>query len=280
VSWLGLLGRVPPVLPTAGMRRGWRWRHEYCAGWIWTWCTCSSRRRSLAAVILAETGQAITYIELDRGSTRLARYFYAAGLRRGDVVVLVAENTPIVFEVYWAAQRSGLYLAALNHHLSPAELAYIVNDCGAKAVVMSAAKSGAAAVLKEQCEGLTVRLAFGGDIEGYDDYGTVPDEYSRSAPRGWSSNGSSDTAFNTHEVQRRDGALVGADGVQGARDRDVVGVVACRLRPRPVLSPSGHTTVDEAGIAGETLIRAEAEALGHAGPPSLNEHVSRLEETE
>jgi long-chain acyl-CoA synthetase len=36
-----------------------------------------------------------------------------------------------VFKVYWARLRSGMYIAGINHHLSPEEAAYILNDCGA-----------------------------------------------------------------------------------------------------------------------------------------------------
>jgi acyl-CoA synthetase (AMP-forming)/AMP-acid ligase II len=64
------------------------------------------------------------------GSARLARFLHDAGLRRGDGIALLAGNGPRVYEVYWAAQRSGLYLTAANHHgfdkdtvyLSPAPL--------------------------------------------------------------------------------------------------------------------------------------------------------------
>ena len=54
---------------------------------------------------------------------------------------MVSDNAPEAYEVYWAALRSGLYITAVNHHLSASEAAYIVDDCGAKALVVSAAKS-------------------------------------------------------------------------------------------------------------------------------------------
>ena len=123
-----------------------------------------------AAVVVAETGQTLTYLELEQGSARLARYFHEQGLRRGDVVALISDNTPRVFEIYWATQRAGLYLSAVNHHLSPSEAAYIVNDSEARALIMSAAKSESAAHLIDACPALDLRLAFGGDVAGYADY--------------------------------------------------------------------------------------------------------------
>lgn len=99
------------------------------------------------AVIMGGSGETLTFAELEAGSARLANYLRAAGLQRGDVVALVSDNTARVYEVYWAAQRSGLYVTAVNHHLSAPETAYIVRDCGAKALVVSGGVAGLAAAV-------------------------------------------------------------------------------------------------------------------------------------
>jgi long-chain acyl-CoA synthetase len=124
------------------------------------------------AVVMAGSGETLTFRELEEGSARLARYLHEAGLRRGDVIAVVTENTPRVFEIYWAARRSGLYVTMVNHHLSAPEAAYIVTDCGAKALLASAGVAGLAAAVGDQVS-VDVRLAFGGPIPGsdaYDDY--------------------------------------------------------------------------------------------------------------
>ncbi|GAA1844677.1 acyl-CoA synthetase [Pseudonocardia alni subsp. carboxydivorans] len=124
------------------------------------------------AVIMGGSGATLTFRELEEGSARLANHLRAAGLQRGDVVALVAENTARVYELYWAAQRSGLYITAVNHHLSAPEAAYIVRDCGAKALVVSAGVAGLAAAIEDHVD-TPVRLAFGGEIPGasrYADY--------------------------------------------------------------------------------------------------------------
>ncbi|SDE55685.1 acyl-CoA synthetase [Pseudonocardia oroxyli] len=126
------------------------------------------------AVVMAGSGDALTFRELDEGSARLARYLHEQGLRRGDVVALVSENTPRVFEVYWAARRSGLYITLVNHHLSAPEAAYIVTDCGAKALIVSAGVAGLAAAIGDQVQ-VPITIAFGGEIPGstaYTDYDT------------------------------------------------------------------------------------------------------------
>ncbi|ANY09628.1 acyl-CoA synthetase [Pseudonocardia sp. HH130630-07] len=121
------------------------------------------------AVIMGGTGETLSFRDLEEGSARLANHLHAAGLRRGDVVALVADNVARVYEVYWAAQRSGLYVTAVNHHLSAPEAAYIVRDCGAKALLVSAGVAGLAAAVEDHVD-VPVRLAFGGAIPGASSY--------------------------------------------------------------------------------------------------------------
>ena len=60
------------------------------------------------AYIMASTGDAVTYRELDERSNQLAHVFRDAGLQRGDAIALMLENHPRYFEILWAAQRAGL----------------------------------------------------------------------------------------------------------------------------------------------------------------------------
>jgi fatty-acyl-CoA synthase len=116
------------------------------------------------------TDDALTYAELDERSTRLARVLAQAGLTRGDVVALLSGNSLRALEVYWAALRSGLYVTAVNHHLAPDEVAYIVDDSGAAILIVSAEKGELAAAVQGATPGVTRRLVFGGALAGHDDY--------------------------------------------------------------------------------------------------------------
>jgi fatty-acyl-CoA synthase len=121
------------------------------------------------AAVLAGSGQVLTYRQLDEASLRLANVFRAAGLVRGDVVGIVADNRLEAFEVYWAALRSGLYYTAVNHHLSTDEAGYILRDAGVKALIVSAGKAELATAIRDAAD-VEVALAFGGPVEGYADY--------------------------------------------------------------------------------------------------------------
>src|SRR5699024_9655331 len=85
------------------------------------------------AMIPPATGEQITYAQLESRSAQLAHLLVDDwGLRRGDTIAVISDNTLEMVEIYWAALRSGLYISAVNHHLTPEESTYIVNDCGAR----------------------------------------------------------------------------------------------------------------------------------------------------
>ncbi len=130
------------------------------------------------AVVMVDTGRTLTYYELESHSARLARCLHDAGLRRGETVAMLTENTPECFEIYWAALRSGLYTTAVNHHLSSEEAAYIVDDCDARALIVSAGKHELAEAVAQRVPGLTVKLAFGGRVTGFGDYTSALDAVS------------------------------------------------------------------------------------------------------
>ncbi|MFI7241897.1 acyl-CoA synthetase [Streptomyces qinglanensis] len=113
------------------------------------------------AVLADRTGEVLTYGQLEERSVRLANRLHAAGLRPGDHLALLSDNDPRCLEVYWAALRSGLYLTAVNSHLTPDEAACIVRDCGARALVVSAALAELATALVPRTPQIAVRLAYG-----------------------------------------------------------------------------------------------------------------------
>jgi fatty-acyl-CoA synthase len=92
-----------------------------------------------AAYIMAGSGQTLTYAQLDRASNQLAHLFRQHGIAAGDTVALVLENRIEWPVVVAAGLRSGLYVAPLNWHLNPAELARLLADARPRALITSAA---------------------------------------------------------------------------------------------------------------------------------------------
>ncbi len=87
--------------------------------------------------LMAGTGKTLSYCQLDEASNRGAQLLRALGLEAGDHMALLCENSLRLFEICWAAQRSGIYYTAISTYLVADEIAYIVGDCGAKVFVVS-----------------------------------------------------------------------------------------------------------------------------------------------
>jgi long-chain acyl-CoA synthetase len=122
------------------------------------------------AVVMAGSGETLTYAQLEDRSTRLAAHLRGLGLRRGDVVALLTDNRPQASEVYWACQRAGLYVTAVNWHLTPAEATYIVDDCGATVLIASATLGDLARAVLAGAPAVRTALAYAGAVEGFGDY--------------------------------------------------------------------------------------------------------------
>jgi long-chain acyl-CoA synthetase len=122
------------------------------------------------AMISADTGEVLTFGELNEASNRMAQLLHARGLRRGDHLAILMENNLHFMEPVWAGFRSGLYVTTVNRYLPPDEAAYIVNDCGAKAIVTSYEKRETAAGLLDLIPNCPIRLMVGGTIPGWESY--------------------------------------------------------------------------------------------------------------
>ncbi|HUR79050.1 MAG TPA: acyl-CoA synthetase [Acidimicrobiales bacterium] len=118
------------------------------------------------AIVMAGSGETVTYKQLDERSNRLAQLWYDRGLRRGDHVAILLHNQVEYFDAVWAAMRSGLYYTPVNWHLTAPEVDYIVRDCMARSVVVSHALRDAAVSLSD----VEIPLMVGGAADGWESY--------------------------------------------------------------------------------------------------------------
>ena len=90
------------------------------------------------AVIMAGSGETISYAELDRRSNRVAQVIRSRGIAIGDTIAICLENHPWFFALTWGAQRSGVHYVCISSRLTAPEIAYILADSGAKLLFGSA----------------------------------------------------------------------------------------------------------------------------------------------
>lgn len=83
-----------------------------------------------------DSRRALTFSEWDERASRLANALLGLGLRRGDRVALLAYNCVEWMELYVAIARAGLVAVPINFRLLGPEVAYIVENCEARALVV------------------------------------------------------------------------------------------------------------------------------------------------
>src|SRR5262245_28572979 len=80
----------------------------------------------------------ITWAELDARSSRVAQGLQAAGLAEQDRAAFLDKNGPEYFEVLFGGGKANVVNVAVNWRLAPAEMAYVVNDAGARLLFVGA----------------------------------------------------------------------------------------------------------------------------------------------
>ena len=111
-----------------------------------------------------------TFAQLNANANRLVRALRARGLKEGDAVALMCSNRPEFAEVLYATLRAGLRITPVNWHLTAEEAAYIVGDCGAKALVADSQFAEVMEATALRAPKLRVRLAVGDAIAGFESY--------------------------------------------------------------------------------------------------------------
>ncbi|MBR0680217.1 AMP-binding protein [Roseomonas eburnea] len=118
-----------------------------------------------------DLGISITFGELDARANRAAQWLISLGLEPGDGVALLMDNRPEFIELVFACRRAGLYYTPLSVHLRPQEVAYMLGDAGAKAIIVSPGLAElATALLREGATGEVPRFAIGEGLPRYGSY--------------------------------------------------------------------------------------------------------------
>lgn len=83
-----------------------------------------------------DSRRALSYAQWDERASRLANALLGLGLAKGDRVALLAYNAIEWLEIYVALARAGLVAVPINFRLVGPEIAYIVENSGARALIV------------------------------------------------------------------------------------------------------------------------------------------------
>jgi acyl-CoA synthetase (AMP-forming)/AMP-acid ligase II len=96
---------------------------------------------------VAAGDETLSYRELDARANAAGRALLELGLERGELVAILARNSLDFVVTYLGCAKSGLTALPLNLSLRPDELAYVLENSGARALVVEPALGALAAAL-------------------------------------------------------------------------------------------------------------------------------------
>ena len=99
----------------------------------------AERQPEKIAAHFPDSGAAISYGDLYARARQVAHWLIGLGLQPGDGIALLLENRPEFLEIAEATRLAGLYYTPLSIHLRPHEVAYVLQDSGAKLLIASPA---------------------------------------------------------------------------------------------------------------------------------------------
>jgi long-chain acyl-CoA synthetase len=126
----------------------------------------ATERATQPAIIMAQTGETITYAEFEARANRLAHLFRKHGLNRLDHYAIFMENNSRFVECCAAGERAGLYFTCINSYLTADEVAYIINNSQSRVLITSQDKRETALKALEQCPKIELVLVVNGPGDG------------------------------------------------------------------------------------------------------------------
>ncbi len=115
------------------------------------------------AVIMAGSGERMTYGEMDRASNQFANLLRSRGFKPEDAFGVLLENRMEFYPLIWGSQRIGTMLVPISTRLTAPEIAYILQDSETKLLITSTQFEPVLDGIKDQCPGLEILIMDAGD---------------------------------------------------------------------------------------------------------------------
>lgn len=221
------------------------------------------------AAVVSETGEILGHAQVADRVARVATVLAGPGMLPGEVVALLSDTSAAALEVLWGARQAGLVLLPLDPSLSLDELAYVINDSGARVLVVAARYAELASSLAALTPYVQARFSLDAATEGHRSLPLARSTASPSrdvqAPPGTLHYSASltgrPTAFRVRDLGQVDGELDAVLGPAVARD---LGPETSLVTVCPVSDPvSAHlaSAVHDAGGTVVTVQRATPDRL-------------------
>ncbi|MES2987357.1 MAG: AMP-binding protein [Pseudomonadota bacterium] len=208
------------------------------------------------AAIMAGTGAAISFRELNRASIALARVLREYGLGFDDKVAILMENDLDFFVAMWAIRRAGMHIVPVNWHLTPDEILHIVSNSGASGLITTAKLIDHAVAAAEGNVRLVAKLTTGSADRGFESIAYVRD-----------------SEDDTPDPDEKDGAPMYYSGGTSGKPKGILRPLSGEAFGAPSLVEQAMTTTY--GLDATTVYLSPA-PLYHAAPTGWTMMVQRV----
>jgi acyl-CoA synthetase (AMP-forming)/AMP-acid ligase II len=135
-------------------------------------------------VALKDSERGFTYPELNARVNKLAHSLLSLGLTKGDKVAVLLENSIEIVEVYLATAKTGIVIVPINFRLVGSEVAYIVNNSDAQALIVHDDFTPCVDAIRSKLANIKPEnyVVVGERREGYREYESFIDDASESEP--------------------------------------------------------------------------------------------------
>lgn len=98
--------------------------------------------------------EVFTYSQVEKLCNKISRALAFSGIRKGDRVAIMLENSPYFIFALFAVSKAGAISVPVNTFLKDKEVGYIVNNCEASAIVTSDKFKGIIKKVRSDCPSL------------------------------------------------------------------------------------------------------------------------------
>lgn len=132
------------------------------------------------AIAIKDRKRSYTYPELNRRVNKLSHSLLSLGLKKGDKVAVLLENSIEIMEAYLATAKTGLVVVPINFRLADKDIEYITNNSDARAFIVHDEFTPTVDSIKLNLKNIELDkyIVVGGEIEGYKEY----EEFIQKAP--------------------------------------------------------------------------------------------------
>ncbi|WP_205651050.1 acyl-CoA synthetase [Tsuneonella mangrovi] len=143
----------------------------------------AQERADRPAIIMAGSGETVTYAEMDATANRFAHWLRVNGFQKGDAFGVLMENNALYLQLVWGSQRAGTMMVPISTRLTAPEVAYILQDSGSRTLITTAKFAEISEALRSELPDCNQMILDGSGAEDFADAlaaqpaTPIPDQY-------------------------------------------------------------------------------------------------------